>query len=234
MRSSIWIARARSRRLSGGRARDRVGSPSDNPATTRVLILAAFWFVGTFALTIFCAQPLEPVCAAAVNRASARDRVLAAAALGGSQPAMHRRLIRGGGDGAGVPPSRVLVSQSALDRDCRALDRDVRRDSACGARASRCRPADLRDDRSSRRSLANAYDQLLPEAVRLAAGRDIRADIDTGQTTRSGAPRIVSRMAGSEWISRFSDNMFRHSSGGTRLSPDTIRTGTVQPEVLVA
>ena len=49
----------------------------------------------------------------------------------------------------------------------------------------------FRDDRSSRRSLANAYDQLLPEAVRLAAGRDIRAEIDTGQTARSGEPRIV-------------------------------------------
>jgi len=49
----------------------------------------------------------------------------------------------------------------------------------------------FRDDRSSRRSLANAYDQLLPEAVRLAAGREMHAEIDSGQADRSGAPRIV-------------------------------------------
>jgi hypothetical protein len=48
----------------------------------------------------------------------------------------------------------------------------------------------FRDDRSTRRSFADTYDQLLPEAVRLAAGRDIRAEIDTGQTERNGT-RIV-------------------------------------------
>jgi hypothetical protein len=35
----------------------------------------------------------------------------------------------------------------------------------------------FRDDRSTRRSFADAYDQLLPEAVRLAAGRPITAEI---------------------------------------------------------
>jgi hypothetical protein len=49
----------------------------------------------------------------------------------------------------------------------------------------------FRDDRSTRRSFANAYDQLLPEAVRLAAGRDISTELDVDQAGRTGAPRIV-------------------------------------------
>ena len=34
-----------------------------------------------------------------------------------------------------------------------------------------------RDDRSTRRSFADAYDELLPIAVRLAAGREMKTDI---------------------------------------------------------
>ncbi len=50
----------------------------------------------------------------------------------------------------------------------------------------------FRDDRSTRRSFANAYDQLLPEAVRLAAGRDIRAELETTRRPSAAvAPRIV-------------------------------------------
>jgi hypothetical protein len=39
--------------------------------------------------------------------------------------------------------------------------------------------------------LANAYDQLLPEAVRLAAGRDLHVAFEDAQTGRGGAPCIV-------------------------------------------
>jgi len=49
----------------------------------------------------------------------------------------------------------------------------------------------FRDDRTSRRSFANTYDQLLPEAVRLAAGRDIHAEIDSDQAAPAGVPRII-------------------------------------------
>jgi hypothetical protein len=35
----------------------------------------------------------------------------------------------------------------------------------------------FRDDRSTRRSFADTYDLLLPDAVRLAAGRDLTAEI---------------------------------------------------------
>jgi hypothetical protein len=49
----------------------------------------------------------------------------------------------------------------------------------------------FRDDRTTRRSFANTYDQLLPQAVRLAAGRDIRAEFVTPETKRGGVPTIV-------------------------------------------
>ena len=82
----------------------------------------------------------------------------------------------------------------------------------------------FRDDRGSRRSPANAYDQLLPEAVRLAAGRDIPLRFTLVKLRAAATLESSSRMAGSESTSLFSDNLFRHSSGRTRLSPDTIRT----------
>ncbi len=37
----------------------------------------------------------------------------------------------------------------------------------------------FRDDLSTRRSFTTTYDQLLPDAVRLAAGRDIRAELES-------------------------------------------------------
>ena len=47
------------------------------------------------------------------------------------------------------------------------------------------------DDRSTRRSFANTYDQLLPEAVRLATGRDIRVEIAPAGARRDDSPHIV-------------------------------------------
>jgi len=45
----------------------------------------------------------------------------------------------------------------------------------------------FRDDRSTRRSFADAYNELLPNAVRLAAGRDIKTDIVApGEEHREG------------------------------------------------
>jgi hypothetical protein len=37
----------------------------------------------------------------------------------------------------------------------------------------------FRDDRGTRRSFANTYDELLPVAVRLATGRDIRVELES-------------------------------------------------------
>jgi hypothetical protein len=51
----------------------------------------------------------------------------------------------------------------------------------------------FRDDPGTRRSFANTYDELLPVAVRLAAGRDIRGELETRDTASAGAVRIVLR-----------------------------------------
>ncbi len=89
------------------------------------------------------AQPLEPLCAAAVSRASAGDRLRPAAIVGRLSATRASTTERGRCDHSGSPASCVLVPQYALDRDCRALDGDVRRDSARRTRASRGGPAVL-------------------------------------------------------------------------------------------
>jgi hypothetical protein len=165
--------------------------PVTSPATTRVLLLAVIWFVGTFALTVFVPNrsslyALLPSIAPALATGFLLQQL-----WDGLQPAVHRRLIAA----AVIVP--VLLLPVYWSRNQRWIEIAELSTETFGAiqRVARERPdADrlvFRDDRRSRRSLANAYDQLLPEAVRLAAGRDIRAEIDTGQTASSGAPRIV-------------------------------------------
>jgi hypothetical protein len=165
--------------------------PAMTPAIKRVLVLGAFWFAGTFALTIFV--PTRSSLYALLP--SAAPALLAGFLLqqlwDASQPVGHRRLVAA----ALILP--MLLLPVYWSRNSRWIEIAELSTETFGAiqRVARERPdADrlvFRDDRSSRRSLANAYDQLLPEAVRLAAGRDIRAEIDTGQTVRSGDPRIV-------------------------------------------
>ncbi len=165
--------------------------PVTSPAITRVLLLAAIWFLGTFALTVFVPNrsslyALLPSIAPALATGFLLQQL-----WDGLQPAVHRRLIAA----AVIVP--VLLLPVYWSRNQRWVEIAELSTETFGAiqRVARERPdADrlvFRDDRRSRRSLANAYDQLLPEAVRLAAGRDIRAEIDTGQTASSGAPRIV-------------------------------------------
>jgi hypothetical protein len=165
--------------------------PAMTPAITRAVLLGAFWFAGTFALTIFV--PTRSSLYALLP--SAAPALLAGFLLqqlwDASPPVGHRRLVAA----AVILP--VLLLPVYWSRNERWVEIAELSTETFGAiqRVARERPdADrlvFRDDRSSRRSLANAYDQLLPEAVRLAAGRDIRAEIDTGQTVRSGVPRIV-------------------------------------------
>jgi hypothetical protein len=165
--------------------------PVTSPAITRVLLLAAIWFLGTFALTVFVPNrsslyALLPSIAPALATGFLLQQL-----WDGLQPAVHPRLIAA----AVIVP--VLLLPVYWSRNQRWVEIAELSTETFGAiqRVARERPdADrlvFRDDRRSRRSLANAYDQLLPEAVRLAAGRDIRAEIDTGQTASSGAPRIV-------------------------------------------
>ena len=165
--------------------------PAMTPAIKRVLVLGAIWFAGTFALTIFVPTrsslyALLPSAAPALVAGFLLQQLWDA-----SRPTGHRRLVAA----AVILP--MLLLPVYWSRNSRWIEIAELSTETFGAiqRVARERPdADrlvFRDDRSSRRSLANAYDQLLPEAVRLAAGRDIRAEIDTGQTSRSGDPRIV-------------------------------------------
>ena len=165
--------------------------PAVTPAIKRVVVLGAIWFAGTFALTIFVPTrsslyALLPSAASALLAGFLLQQLWDA-----SRPTGHRRLVAA----AVILP--MLLLPVYWSRNSRWIEIAELSTETFGAiqRVARERPdADrlvFRDDRSSRRSLANAYDQLLPEAVRLAAGRDIRAEIDTGQTARSGDPRIV-------------------------------------------
>jgi len=165
--------------------------PAITPAITRVLLLAAIWFAGTFALTIFVPNrsslyALLPSVAPALVTGFLLQQL-----WDGSARAVHRRLVTA----AVILP--ILLLPVYWSRNVRWVEIAELSSETFAAiqRVVGERPdADrivFHDDRSTRRSFANAYDQLLPEAVRLAAGRDIHAEIDTGQTGRSGAPRIV-------------------------------------------
>ena len=165
--------------------------PVITPAMKRMLVLAAIWFVGTFALTVFVPNrsslyALLPSVAPALVTGFLLQQLWEA-----SQTPVRRRLTAA----AVIVP--VLLLTVYWSRNTRWIEVAELSTETFGAiqRVAREHPDTdrliFRDDRSSRRSLANAYDQLLPEAVRLAAGRDIHAEIDTGQPARSDIPRIV-------------------------------------------
>jgi hypothetical protein len=165
--------------------------PIVTPLTKRVLTLAAIWFVGTFALTVFVPNrsslyALLPSIAPALVTGFLLQQLWDAANV-----RAHRRLVAA----AVILP--LLLLPVYWSRNSRWIEIAELSSETFGAiqRLARERP-DLdrlvfRDDPGSRRSLANTYDQLLPEAVRLAAGRDIRAEIDTNQTAPGGVPRII-------------------------------------------
>jgi hypothetical protein len=165
--------------------------PVMTPAVRRVLPLAAIWFAGTFALTIFVPSrsslyALLPSIAPALVAG-----FLLQALSDVTAPVAHRRLI------VAAVVLAVLLLPLYWSRNTRWVEiAELSSETfAVITQIVRERPGTdrlvFRDDRSTRRSFANAYDQLLPEAVRLATGRDIRAEIEEGQTGRSGAPRIV-------------------------------------------
>jgi hypothetical protein len=166
--------------------------PRMTPAIRRVLPLAAIWFAGTFALTIFVPNrsslyALLPSIAPALVAG-----FLLQALSDVTVPAVHRRLIVA----AGVLAILLLpvywarntrwVEIAELSSETFGVIRQVVRERPDTDRLV------FRDDRSTRRSFANAYDQLLPEAVSLAAGRAIRAEMEEeAATARTSAPRIV-------------------------------------------
>ena len=165
--------------------------PAITPAITRVLVLAAIWFAGTFALTIFVPNrsslyALLPSVAPALVSGFLLQQL-----WDGSTRGIHRRLVAAG---VILPILLLPVYWSRNVRWVEIAELSSETFAAIHRVVGERPDADrivFHDDRSTRRSFANAYDQLLPDAVRLAAGRDIRAEFDTGQTERSGPPRIV-------------------------------------------
>jgi hypothetical protein len=165
--------------------------PVMTPAIRRVIPLAAIWFAGTFALTIFVPNrsslyALLPSIAPALVAG-----FLLQALSDVTAPVAHRRLV------VAAVVLAVLLLPVYWSRNTRWVEIAELSSETFGVikQVVHERPETdrlvFRDDRSTRRSFANAYDQLLPEAVRLATGRDIRAEIEDARTERSGAPRIV-------------------------------------------
>jgi hypothetical protein len=165
--------------------------PAFTPEVRRVLLPAALWFAGTFALTVFVPSrsslyALLPSVAPALVTGFLLEQLWDA-----TRSMAHRRLVAA----ALILP--LLLLPVYWSRNVRWIEIAQLSSETFDAiqRVVRERPdADrivFRDDQSTRRSLANAYDRLLPEAVRLAAGRDISAELDNAQTERGSAPRIT-------------------------------------------
>jgi hypothetical protein len=150
----------------------------------RVLILGGIWFVGTFALTVFVPNRsslyvLLPSAAPALVTGFALQPLWDATA-----PIAHRRLVAA----AVIVP--VLLLPVYWSRNLRWIEiAELSSDTfATVQQVARERPDVnvllFRDDRSTRRSFADAYDELLPTAVRLAAGREIRTEMVAPGTAR--------------------------------------------------
>jgi hypothetical protein len=165
--------------------------PVITPPIRRVVWLSAIWFAGTFALTVFVPNrsslyALLPSAAPALLTGFLLQELWTA-----TNPSVHRRLVAA----SVILPLLLLpvywtrnmrwVEIGHLSSETFAAIRNVVRERPDVDRLV------FRDDRSTRRSFADAYDQLLPEAVRLAAGRDIRVEIETAGTDPGGAPRIT-------------------------------------------
>lgn len=165
--------------------------PVMTPASRPMLVLGGIWFVGTLALTIFVPNrsslyALLPSAAPALVTGFLLQQLWDVTA-----PLARRRLVAA----AAILP--VLLLPVYWSRNVRWIEiAELSSDTfAVVRRVARERPdADrllFRDDRTTRRSFANTYDQLLPEAVRLAAGRDIRAELEAPGTEGGTTPRIV-------------------------------------------
>jgi hypothetical protein len=156
-----------------------------------MLRLAAIWFMGTFALTIFVPNrsslyALLPSAAPALVVACLLQQL-----WDSTVPATQRRLVAA----AVIVPWLLLPvywTRNTRWVEIAELSSDT---FAAVRRVTRERPdVDVllfRDDPATRRSFAGAYDRLLPVAVRLAAGRDIAVEIDSPDDRRANAARIV-------------------------------------------
>jgi hypothetical protein len=167
--------------------------PSLTPAVRRTLGLAAIWFIGTFSLTIFVPNrsslyALLPSAAAALVAGLVLQQL-----WDGSTVVHRRRLV------ATALVCALLLLPVYWRRNIRWVEiAELSSDTfEVVRRVARERPDVgvllFRDDRGTRRSFANAYDELLPVAVKLAAGRDIQGQLETSRTSTPGTVRIVLR-----------------------------------------
>jgi hypothetical protein len=170
------------------------------PVTTaslrRVFVLGAIWFMGTFALTIFVPNrsslyALLPSAAPALITAFLLQQL-----WDSTNPVAHRRLV------AATMVLPVLLLPVYWSRNVRWTEiAELSSDTFSAIRRVVRERPDVdrllfRDDRSTRRSFANTYDGLLPEAVRLAAGRDIKAETVASENERTNAVVIALREGG--------------------------------------
>jgi hypothetical protein len=143
----------------------------------RMLILGVIWFIGTFALTVFVPNrsslyALLPSTAPALATGFALQQLWDTTA-----PSARRRLV----SAAVIVP--VLLLPVYWSRNVRWIEiAELSADTFAAVRQVARERSDVnvllfRDDRSTRRSFADAYDELLPHAVRLAAGREIKTKI---------------------------------------------------------
>lgn len=165
--------------------------PALTPLVRRVLVLAGIWFAGTFALTI-----LVPTRSSLYALLPSAGPALAAGFMlqelwDSARPVVYRRLVAA----AVILP--ILLLPVYWSRNRRWVEIAELSSETFGVirQIVRERPGTQRlvfhDDRSTRRSFANTYDQLLPEAVRLATGRDIRVEIAPAGARRDDSPHIV-------------------------------------------
>jgi hypothetical protein len=166
--------------------------PALTSALRRVLVLAGFWFTGTFALTVFVPNR-SSLYALLPSVAPALVIGFMLQQLWDGKRFAHRRLVAAGM----ILP--VLLLPVYWSRNVRWIEiAELSSDTfAAIRRVMRERPdVDrilFRDDESTRRSFASAYDDLLPVAVRLAAGREMRAEIVGPSTERGNAVVIALR-----------------------------------------
>jgi hypothetical protein len=151
--------------------------PAMTPSIRRVLTLGGIWFIGTFALTVFVPNrsslyALLPSVAPALVTAFLLQQLWEA-----TTAPTHRRLVAA----AVIVP--VLLLPVYWSRNVRWIEiAELSSDTFTVVRRVAHERPDVnlllfRDDRGSRRSFADTYDQLLPVAVRLASGREMNAEI---------------------------------------------------------
>ena len=158
--------------------------PAMTTDVRRVLILGAIWFVGTFALTIFVPNR-SSLYALLPSVAPALVAGFLLQHLWDRSTATHRRRLVAVAVSLPVLLLPVYWTRNVRWTEIAELSSDT---FAVVRRVALERPdvdrLIFRDDRSTRRSFARRPTiELLPEAVRLAAGRDIRAQIES-----SGGP----------------------------------------------